>query len=101
MWAPTTYISFGTFDPTLVQYTSSRGPGVVGSVLSARSLSSGWRIESVLTPVRVRVPRGRPPPTAAGIVGVAVAADGATAVGAGVAVGGGSNTYFNRSVAQP
>ena len=101
IWAPTIYISFGNFDPTVVQYTSSRGPGVVGSVLSARSLSSGWRIESVLTPVRVRVPRGRPPPTAVGIVGVAVAADGGTAVGAGVAVGGGANTYFNRSVAQP
>ena len=62
MCPPTMYISSGRVVPTFVQYTSSRGPGVVGSAFSARSRGSGWASESVLTPVRPRFPRRRLPP---------------------------------------
>ena len=51
IWPPTMYISSGCVVPTLVQYTSSRGPGALGCMLSARSFSSGWRMGSVFTPV--------------------------------------------------
>src|SRR3990172_827151 len=58
------YISSGRVVPTLVQNTSSRGPGVVGCALSARSTGSGCLRESLFTPVRARRPRMRPPPEA-------------------------------------
>src|SRR3990170_207069 len=58
------YISSGRVVPTLVQNPSSRGPGVVGCALSARSTGSGCLRESLFTPVRARRPRMRPPPEA-------------------------------------
>src|SRR5262245_41477965 len=95
MCALTMYISLGRDVPTFVQYTSSRGPGVVGSSLSFRRASFGCFKGSVLTLVRLRTPRGRPPPSIRG-----------TALGSGagrgaVDGGGGLNVYFRRSVGQP
>lgn len=60
------YISSGLVVPIFVQYTCSRSPGVDGCELRARSFSSGCAMESLLTPVRVRMPRARPPPAATG-----------------------------------
>ena len=60
--------------PTLVQNTSSRGPGVVGSVLSARSFASGCASGSVFTPVGPRVPKMR----AAALAGAAASATAAS-----------------------
>src|ERR1051326_5816352 len=60
MWAPMMYISSGCVVPTLVQNTSSRGPGVSGSALMRRSAVSGCSSGLVLTPVGPRKPfRGR------------------------------------------
>ncbi|MFP5378554.1 MAG: hypothetical protein ACLGHP_02140 [Vicinamibacteria bacterium] len=58
-----------------------RAPGVDGCELSARSRSSGCRIGSLLTPVRARWPRGRPPPTLRGGPGGGAAAAGGGAFG--------------------
>ena len=41
-----------------------RSPLLDGSAFRARSLGSGCLSESLLTPVRVRIPRMRPPPCA-------------------------------------
>jgi hypothetical protein len=92
MWPPTMYISSGCVVPTLVQKTISRGPGVVGCMLSARNFSSGCFIGSVFTPVGILSPRGRPPPTARPVLGRPRPP---------AAAGGGSYTYVMRSVGQP
>ena len=54
MWPPTMYISSGRVVPTFVQKTSSRilFTVSVGSAFSARRRASGWRSESLFTPVR-------------------------------------------------
>ena len=56
MWPPTIYISSGWAVPTLVQNTSSRGPGVSGSALIRRSAVSGCSSGFMFTPVGARVP---------------------------------------------
>ena len=65
MWALTMYISFGSVRADLRAVTPPRGHRASPAPRSARAAPSfGCFIGSVLTPVGVRMPRGRPPPTA-------------------------------------
>ena len=101
MWAPTMYISSGCVVPTLVQYTSSRGPGTGGGALSARSVGSDCACGSVLGPAGLVMPRSREPPAPARSSPLAIAATGAGAAFCGTGSRDGVYSYWRRPVVQP
>src|SRR2546427_2200916 len=101
MWAPTTYISSGRVEPIFVQYTSSRGPGALGCELSSRRFASGCASGESFTLVGAVTPRNRAPPAPGRISPLTITGLGAAPCCGRDRGGGGSYTYFSRSVAQP
>src|SRR3981081_4884027 len=84
MWAPTMYISSGRVVPTFVQYSSSRGPGVGGRALRARSVGSDCAPGSLLGVAGRVIPRSREPPGPRRLCPLAIVArGGVSALGGG------------------